>query len=242
MMKDLLEEVRAFIQQVYVPDVAAIGAMYAAVARLRRRGDQLPRRARPAARHQGDQVRPSGGTIFDGDLGGVKTITSFQDPYFRDNVSESIAHAWYDGDWASTRTTRTRFRSTPTSTRRRNTPGSRPPFSGAPDAGGAARTGAGRLRVRPRAHQEVRRPGAHHRRSDRQDQTGPAVLHSTLGRHAARAIRAAVLCDLALKHLDLLIENIGKGDVVTFNPPTSRPSSAASARLRRPAVCSRTGS
>ncbi len=44
-------------------------------------------------------------------------------------------------------------------------------------------------------------------------------LHSTMGRHAAGAIRAAMLSELAQKHWKLLVDNIGKGDVMTFNPP-----------------------
>ena len=47
----------------------------------------------------------------------------------------------------------------------------------------------------------------------------PAVLHSTLGRHAARAIRCAVLSELAQKHWKLLAENIGKGDTTIFVDP-----------------------
>ena len=45
------------------------------------------------------------------------------------------------------------------------------------------------------------------------------MLHSTLGRHAARAIRCGVMAELALKHWGLLVENIGKGDTAIFNPP-----------------------
>ncbi len=48
---------------------------------------------------------------------------------------------------------------------------------------------------------------------------GPEVLHSTLGRHAARAIRTCMFTDLALKHWNLLIANIGKGDLTIFNEP-----------------------
>ena len=48
---------------------------------------------------------------------------------------------------------------------------------------------------------------------------GPEALHSTLGRHAARAIRAAALGDLAIKHWKLLVDNIGKGDTTIFNAP-----------------------
>jgi hydrogenase large subunit len=47
----------------------------------------------------------------------------------------------------------------------------------------------------------------------------PADLHSTLGRYAARAIRTAMLADLATKHWQLLVDNIAKGDVATFNKP-----------------------
>ena len=41
-----------------------------------------------------------GGTIMGGDLSTVKPISSFNDPYFRDNVVENISHAWYKGDWS----------------------------------------------------------------------------------------------------------------------------------------------
>ena len=44
-------------------------------------------------------------------------------------------------------------------------------------------------------------------------------LHSTLGRHAARMIRTAVICELATRHWQLLAENIGKGDTTIFNEP-----------------------
>jgi hydrogenase large subunit len=47
----------------------------------------------------------------------------------------------------------------------------------------------------------------------------PAVLHSTLGRHAARAIRCAVMAELAQKHWKLLVENVGRGDTSIFVDP-----------------------
>jgi hydrogenase large subunit len=45
------------------------------------------------------------------------------------------------------------------------------------------------------------------------------VLHSTLGRHAARMVRTQVLADQALAHWGMLAENIGKGDLEIFNAP-----------------------
>jgi hydrogenase large subunit len=50
-------------------------------------------------------------------------------------------------------------------------------------------------------------------------QATPAMLHSTLGRHGARAIRAAVLSELAVKHWQNLVDNILKGDMDIYNPP-----------------------
>ena len=47
----------------------------------------------------------------------------------------------------------------------------------------------------------------------------PAVLHSTLGRHAARMIRCCMLAELADRHWTLLAENIGRGDTDIFNEP-----------------------
>ncbi len=45
---------------------------------------------------------------------------------------------------------------------------------------------------------------------------GPEILHSTLGRHAARAIRTAVLYDELDKQWEALMTNIGKGDFATY--------------------------
>ena len=50
-------------------------------------------------------------------------------------------------------------------------------------------------------------------------QVTPDMLHSTLGRHAARAIRAAMLAELAQKHWQLLVDNIAKGDFAVHNQP-----------------------
>jgi hydrogenase large subunit len=44
-------------------------------------------------------------------------------------------------------------------------------------------------------------------------------MQSTMGRYLARAIRSAMLSDLALEHWQLLSHNILKGDDTTYNPP-----------------------
>ena len=46
-----------------------------------------------------------------------------------------------------------------------------------------------------------------------------AALHSTIGRHAARAIRCAVVNEMALEHWGMLVENLGKGNTEYYNKP-----------------------
>jgi hydrogenase large subunit len=45
------------------------------------------------------------------------------------------------------------------------------------------------------------------------------ALESTLGRHASRAIRAALLAERALRQWNLLVNNISRGDVETRREP-----------------------
>jgi hydrogenase large subunit len=46
-----------------------------------------------------------------------------------------------------------------------------------------------------------------------------AALHSTIGRHAARAVSCAVQMDVLGSQWQMLVDNIAKGDVKTFNKP-----------------------
>ena len=219
-VKDLLASARQFIEQVYFVDVCAIGAMYAdwlaygsGVTNYLAVPD-LP------IDSTGTSFDLPGGTIFAGDLKSVKAITSFEDPYFQKNVSECIAHAWYDGDWTrhpyeeDTVPRYTEYRSDGKYSWIKA-----PRFDGHP------------MQVGPLAQVLVGVAQGHEptvRWATRARATAgkvagvsltPAVLQSTLGRHAARMIRTAVIAELADKHWTLLAENIGKGDTRIFNQP-----------------------
>ena len=98
-VKDIIDEIKGFIQQVYFVDVCAIGAMYpdwlgygAGVTNYLSVPD-LPLDTK------GTEFDFPGGVIMNGDLAHVQEIKTFNEPFFQDNVTESIAHAWYDGDW-----------------------------------------------------------------------------------------------------------------------------------------------
>ena len=220
-IKQLVEEVQGFIKQVYVPDVIAVGALYA---------EWLPYGA-GVTNYMAvpDMVLDTkstsfdlpGGTIMNGDLSTMKPFTSYNDPYFHKNVVECISHSWYDGDW----------------TRHPYQEDTVPKYTEFQDDGKYTWLKAPRfmgepMQVGPLAQVLIGYTQGHELTKTYVDhvlseistlagaQVGPGALHSTLGRHAARAIRAAMLSDLALKHWQLLVDNVGSGDLEIFNKPT----------------------
>ena len=219
-IKDLLAEVQTFVEQVYVPDVIAIGAMYpewlgygAGVTNYMAVPD-LPLDTK------GTQFDLPGGTIMEGKLETVKPIDHFGDPYFRENVSECIARAWYDGDWTRhPYEEETVPKYTDFQDNGKYSWVKAPRFDGHPmQVGPLAQMLIGYARGDAAIKQEVDSALAQ-ASSIANVKLTPAVLHSTLGRHLARALRAKLLASLALKHWDLLAANIGKGDYTTYNKP-----------------------
>ncbi len=219
-IKQLIQEVRGFIQQVYLPDVVAVGALYkdwlpygAGVTNYLAAPDMVTNSA-------ATEFDLPGGTIMNGDLGTVKGITSFNDDYFRDNVVENIAHAWYKGNWS----------------KHPYEEDDVPNYTDFQDDGKYSWIKAPRfqkqpMQVGPLAQMLVGYAQGHKSIIKNVDNAlslvssvagvtvGPEILHSTLGRHVARAVRASMLADLSLKHWELLVDNIGKGDLEIFNKP-----------------------
>jgi len=219
MVKDLLDEVTAFIQQVLMVDVAAVGAMYADWLGYGAGVTNYLAVPEMPLDVKGTQFDMPGGTIFDGDLSTLKPISSFQDAYFRDNVTEAIAHSWYDGDWnkhpweEDTVPKYTEFQDDG-----RYSWVKAPRFQGRPmQVGPLAQVlvgyASGNELVKKWADWMLATAGA-----VAGVKLGPNVLHSTLGRIAARAIRCATFSELGLKHWGHLVENIAKGDTAIFTP------------------------
>jgi len=218
-IKDLLDDVKAFVEQVYLVDIAAVGAMYAdwtAYGSGVTNYLAVPEFPLDVA---GTKFDIPGGTIFDGDLSTVKPITSFQDAYFRDNVAEGIAHSWYDGDWSRHPwDEETVAKYTEWQDDGKYSFVKSPRFQGRPMQVGPLSNmlvayALGDERVQRWVNLTLERVSA-----IAGAKVGPAALHSTIGRHAARAVRCAVLSEVALKHWGLLVENIGKGDTDIFTP------------------------
>jgi hydrogenase large subunit len=220
-IKSILDEIQSFIEQVYFVDVCAIGAMYPDWLGYGRGVTNYLAVPDLPLDTKGTEFDLPGGTIMDGDLGSVRRIASFEEPYFKDNVSECIAHAWYDGNWTrhpweeDTVPKYTKYDSNA-----KYSWVKAPRFQGKP------------MQVGPLAQVLVGFALGHAltvkwatkaldtASAVAKTKLTPAVLHSTLGRHAARMIRTAMISELAQKHWTLLAGNIGKGDTAIFNPPT----------------------
>ena len=218
-VKSLLEEVKTFVEQVYVPDVCAIGAMYADWTGYGAGVTNYLAVPDMPLDTAGTTFDLPGGTIFNADLGSVKAITGFNDPYFKDNVAESIARTWYDGDWQLHPWEEDTV----------------PKYTGYEPEGRYSWVKAPRFQGKPmqvgplsqvlvgfaQGHEPtVKWASAALDMASKVAGTklGPGILHSTIGRHAARAIRAAMIAEMSLSHWDLLVNNIASGDTEIFTP------------------------
>ncbi len=221
--RQLLEEVRQFVHQVYLPDVIAIGALYKQWLAYGKGVTNYLAVPDLPLDSKGTRFDLPGGTIFGEELKDFTPITSFNDKYFRDNVAESIVHSWYKGDWTrhpwneETVPDYTDFQE-----KGKYSWAKAPRFNGQP------------MQVGPLAQVLVGYVSGHEATKKWVElslkkvseiagvKVGVGALQSTPGRHLARAIRASMVADYALKHLDLLTKNIGMGDLEIYpykNPP-----------------------
>ncbi len=219
-VKEMIDQLEHFVKSVYLVDVPAVGAFYldwagygAGVM------DYLSVPDMPVD-SKGTRFALPGGYIPGGDLSRFKPITSYQDAYFRDGVKESSKHAWYEGDAAlhpwkgETEPQYTDFQDEGQYSWIKS-----PSFYGKPAQVGPL---ANVLAMVAAGHEPTKKylDSAIGTLSAVSGKEIPlAALHSTLGRHAARAVRCAVLLDELKNQWQLLVDNIGKGDMDTFNQP-----------------------
>jgi hydrogenase large subunit len=163
-----------------------------------------------------------GGYIANGDISTYKPIKSFDDPYFRDGVAESVKHAWYKGGKGALHPYKgeTNPEYTDFQDDGKYSWVKAPTFYGKPaQVGPLANVLCGvaagdplTVKYATAALDMVSKvAGA---------KVGVDALHSTIGRHAARAIRCGVIMHALEKNWQALVDNIAKGDIKTFNRPT----------------------
>ncbi|WP_283743627.1 nickel-dependent hydrogenase large subunit [Sideroxydans sp. CL21] len=220
-VKEWIDKLGDFVKNVYLVDVAAIGAFYADWTKIGAGvTDYLCVPDLPLDT-KGTTFALPGGYIKGGDLGSIKPIKSFNDAYFRDGVQESVKHSWYKGGKGAlhpykgeTEPNYTDFQDDGKYSWVKS-----PTFYGNPAQVGplsrvlamAAQNHAPTLKY---LNGVLDTAGALAK-----TKIPLAAVHSTIGRHAARAVSCAVQVDELANQWNLLVENIGKGDTATFNKP-----------------------
>jgi hydrogenase large subunit len=220
-IKSLIDQLGDFIKQVYLKDIAVVGAFYADWTQYGAGVTDYLSVPEMPLDTMGTQFELPGGYIKGGDLATFKPITSFQDEFFRDGVTESAKHAWYDNGQdplhpfdGETRPAYTDFQDdgkyswvkAPNFYGRRTQVG--------PLANVLAMVAAGHEPAKRYLNEVMSTV------SDLAETEVPlTALHSTIGRHAARAVRCAVLFETLQNQWQALIDNIGKGDFDTYNRP-----------------------
>ena len=219
-IKTLIDQIGSFIKDVYLTDVAVVAAFYPEWFKYGKGVvNYLSVPDFPEDEH-GTQFGTPGGYIPNGDISKFIPIKSFQDDLFRKSVQESIKHSWYDGDWTrhpweeDTELKYTDFQDNGKYSWVKSPSFKNKPAQVGPLANVLGMYAAGHEATRKYAHLALEKVNAIGKLN-----AGLEVLHSTLGRHAARAVRCAVLYETLKKNYDLLVKNISSGDVETFRKP-----------------------
>lgn len=221
-IKAHIDELADFVKNVYLIDVAAIGAFYADWTRYGAGITHYLSVPDLPLDTKGTQFALPGGYIEGGDVAKYKPITSFNDDFWGKGVEESVKHSWYDHSGGKplhpyqgeTKPNYTDFQDNGKYSWLKS-----PTFYGKP------------AQVGPLAHVLCMYAAGHEPTKKyatlalntvsalAKTQVGIGALHSTIGRHAARAVRCAVMVDQLADQWGLLINNIAKGDTQTFNAP-----------------------
>jgi hydrogenase large subunit len=221
-IKTQIDKLADFINKVYLIDVAAIGSVYADWTGYGAGVTNYLSAPDFPIDTKGTEFMYPGGYIPGGDLAKYQPIKSFGDDFLGKGVEESVKHSWYsytvDGPLhpykGETKPQYTDFQDdgkyswlkAPTFYGKRAQVGPLASVLNAVAAGHQP-TVATVNKVLDTVSALVG------------SKIGVSALHSTIGRHAARAVRCATMVDLLQANWDKLVANIGAGDVATFNKP-----------------------
>ncbi len=221
LIKNFIDKLDHFIKSTYLTDVPAIGAFYLDWAGIGGGVNNYLTVPDCPQDTKGTVFDLPGGYIENGDLSTLKPITTFNDEYFRDGVAESSKHAWYEGEAAlhpyegETEPQYTDFQDDG-----KYSWAKAPTFYGkraevGPLADVLVAVAGGDERYTKYLNQAIGTMKTVSQLSD----IPLSALESTIGRHAARAVRCAVMIDTLHVQWQKLVDNIGTGDTDTFNAP-----------------------
>ena len=221
-IKQWIDELDDFVKNVYLIDVAAVGAFYADWTAIGKGVTNYISVPDIPLDTKGTRFAFPGGYIENGDLSQRKPITSFNDQYWIKGVEEAVKHSWYNYDktgalhpyQGQTVPNYTDFKDDAKYSWLKS-----PTFYGKPcQVGPLARVlnglAAGHESTTKYATATLDTVSALAK-----TKVGLGAMHSTIGRHAARAITCAVNVDILAEQWTALLTNMGKGDLATFNKP-----------------------
>jgi hydrogenase large subunit len=221
-IKGWIDELDDFVKNVYLVDVAAVGAFYADWTKYGAGITNYLSVPDIPLDTKGTQFALPGGFIENKNLLGQKQIKSFDDDFWGKGVEESVKHSWYDYSTqqplhpyqGETKPNYTDFQDGGKYSWLKS-----PTFYGKPaQVGPLARV----LNMVSAGHEPTKKYADTALKlvsSLAKTQVGIDALHSTIGRHAARAVGCAVQVDELANQWNLLMANIAKGDTKTFNQP-----------------------
>ncbi|MBL8487702.1 MAG: nickel-dependent hydrogenase large subunit [Rhodocyclaceae bacterium] len=221
LIKGFIDKLDQFVKSTYLVDVPAVGAFYLDWTKYGAGVTNYLSVPDCPQDTKGTEFDLPGGYIDAGDVATYKPIKTFNDAYFRDGVAESSKHAWYTGDKAlhpwqgETEPQYTDFQDNgkyswvkaPTFYGKRCEVG--------PLADVHIGLAAGNKRYAKYLNQAIGTLKAVGKLND----VPLKALQSTIGRHAARAVRCAVMMDTLKDQWEKLVANIGK-EQTTFNAPS----------------------
>jgi hydrogenase large subunit len=224
-VKTLIDEIGDFIKNVYMVDVAAVGAFYADWTTYGKGVTNYLCVPDMPLDTQGETFELPGGYIPEGNIANFKPITSFNDDLFKQGVKESIKHSWYEGDWnrhpweGETVPNMTEY-----DENGKYSWVKAPTFEGKPAQVGPLANvlcmfAAGHKPTVKYATGTLDTVNAVLSMVGSSSRVSVNSLHSTIGRIAGRSIRCAVLHDALVSQWQALINNIGKGDYASYNEP-----------------------
>ena len=220
-VKEWIEKLNDFVKNVYLVDVAVVGGFYPEWTKIGRGIVDYISVPDIPLDGKGTQFALPGGHIAGGDLSTFKEITHFNDTYFRDGVAESVKHSWYEGGkgplhpyQGETKPEYTDFQDNGKYSWLKS-----PTFYGKPMQVGPLPRVAAMVAAKHEPTIAYATKALDLVSTIAKTKVGLDALHSTIGRHAARAVSAAVQVDELARQWDLLLANMAKGDLKTFNKP-----------------------
>jgi len=221
-IKGWIDELADFVKNVYLIDVAAVGAHYADWTKYGAGVKNYLCVPDIPLDEKGTQFALPGGYIEGGDVSKFKPIQNFNDEFWKKGVEESVKHSWYDYTakkplhpfQGETKPNYTDFKENDKYSWLKS-----PTFYGKPAQVGPL---ANVLCMFAAGHEPTRKYATlalDTVSTLAKAKVGIDALHSTIGRHAARAVRCAVMVDMLADQWSALLANMAKGDLKTFNKP-----------------------